>query len=343
MAARAYLADCDEQALALAAYVARHAAPPPTYTDGLPRVAFSDAVGVGTATAAGEAAFVALLRARGFVVLTGVAEGARLYRALERELIIFFHGAAFGECGSAAKQRCVGGVYVNEREVPMWRCGYEHVDDKVREAFRVHAQADQAELVWPSAAAQAAWQALVAFCRGLADRALALALETASADAASEDRPKGEACTAATRAATLAQLEACRASGGDLSVAYALHYPNGEGGAPTLPLAVTGGEPGLCVKAHVDPSLVVLEPVADVPGLDVFDRLTQAWVSVERASVRPGEEWVVFGGRCLEAAAGVQACLHRVTASNYGHEETAARRRFCFIYEQKLSDFYDGC
>jgi hypothetical protein len=294
-------------------------------------VPFSEAVGVGTATAAGEAAFAALLRARGFVILTGVAEGARLYRALERELMLFFHGGTFGGCGSAAKERCVGGVYVNEREVPMWRCGYEYVDDKVREAFRVHAAADQAELAWPSVAAQAAWQALVHFCQGLADRALALALETAPGKAR------------AARAATLAQLEACRLSGGDLSVAYALHYPNDEGGAPTLPLEVTGGQAGLCVKAHVDPSLVVLEPIADVPGLDVFDPLSQAWVSVERASLRPGEDWVVFGGRCLEAAAGVRACVHRVTASNFGHAQSAARRRFCFIYEQKLGIFYDGC
>ena len=350
MAARSFLVNYDERSLALSMYLEKHSTsrvpsrPAPTYMDGLPRVAYSDSVGNGTSIASGEAAFMQMLRERGFVVLTGVEEGARLYRALEHELMQFFHGS-FGECGSAAKEQCVGGVYFNEREVPMWRCGYEYVDDRIREAFRVHAQADQDELQWPSAAAKVKWLALVKFCEGLADRAFALTLDGAT----KEGSTSGDAATSkkqstpTARAAALANFEACRKSGGDMSVAYALHYPNDEGGAPTLPLDVTGGEERLCVKAHVDPSLIVIEPVADVPGLEVFDPLTQAWVSVERASQRPGEEWVVFGGRCLEAATGVKACLHRVTASNYGNAGSAARRRFCFIYEQKLLDYFDGC
>ena len=181
MAARAFLADDDEQALALAAYVTRVVAQPPpvVYTDGLPRVAFSDAVGKGTSTAEGEAALVSALRDRSFVVLTGVAQGARLYRALERELMGFFNGS-HGGCGSAAKAACVGGVYVNERDVPMWSCGYEHVEDRVREAFRVHAQAGS-DLIWPSSAVQDKWQELVAFCQSLADSVLALALEAKDA------------------------------------------------------------------------------------------------------------------------------------------------------------------
>lgn len=356
MATRPFLVDYDEQSLALSMYSERYftssALPPrpaPAYTDGLPRIAFSDSMGIGTSTSSGEATFMKMLRERGFVILTGVDEGARLYRALEQELMRFFHGS-FGGCGSPAKEQCVGGVYFNEREVPMWRCGYEYVDDRVREAFRVHAQADRDELQWPTPAATAKWLALVTFCEGLADRAFALTLDDASKEGLtrqdatmSDGRPPKASGLSSSRAASLANFQACRKSGGDMSVAYALHYPNDEGGAPTLPLNVTGGEGGLCVKAHVDPSLIVLEPVADVPGLEVFDPLTQAWVSVERASQRPGEEWVVFGGRCLEAATGVKACLHRVTASNYGNAGSPARRRFCFIYEQKLMDYFDGC
>ena len=145
----------------------------------------------------------------------------------------------------------------------------------------------------------------------------------------------------------------CRKGGGDYSVAYALHYPNGEGGAPTLSQEVAG-EAGTNVKAHVDPSLVVVEPVADVAGLDVFDPTVKRWLSVEGASRAPGRLFVVFGGSGLERATKgrIKACLHRVVASNYhateaepeaepkAHAATASKRRFCFIYEQKIEEFY---
>ena len=147
------------------------------------------------------------------------------------------------------------------------------------------------------------------------------------------------------RSAVHRRLERCRKKGGDFSVAYALHYPNGEGGAPTLPVEVAG-EAGILVKAHVDPSLFVVEPVSDVAGLDVYDPVSNMWLNVERSSKSPASEWVVFGGRCLEASTGVKACLHRVTSSDY-HDGGAEKpggikspRRFCFIYEQKLEDFY---
>jgi|MDSY01.1.fsa_nt_gb isopenicillin N synthase-like dioxygenase len=107
---------------------------------------------------------------------------------------------------------------------------------------------------------------------------------------------------------------------------------------PALPLVQL-------LKEHVDPSLFVVEPAADVPGLDVWDTHLGEWVGVEaacapsEASASASTSWVVFGGRCLENATGgrVRACLHRVTRS-----ATDKRRRFCFIFEQKLGDYYDN-
>jgi hypothetical protein len=248
--------------------------------------------------------FMSLLRRHGYVILTGMRRGEALYRTLETEMM----GAADSNqrrrpqgqedgprrgfflsspAGSAAKAACRGEVYESERGVPMWRCGYEFVEDKVREAFRVHAaaqaEADQAEadsqaeeaddqaeadssvsfaassaplpssfeLQWPSPAARAAWVRLVAFCRGVTDAALAAALTDAAtaATAATDDATNATNATTATTAAAVAEArrKALRV-GEDFSVAYALHYPNEEGGAPTLPPSVTGGVTHINVK-----------------------------------------------------------------------------------------------
>lgn len=312
-------------------------AAPPEYDDGLPRVAYGDVFGP-KAGSAGAAALVRALETFGFVVVTGVGEGAQRYRCLEAALMgDFFASGDFGAAGSSKKARCVGEVYENEREVPMWRCGYEFVEDRVREAFRRHAK--EHSLVWPSARAKAAWHRLASFCEGMLDEALAMALQ-------SPGHP--ESFKEAERAAHKEAIARCRREGGDFSVAYSLHYPNDV----QLPASVAGEE-GILVKAHVDPSLLVVEPVCDVPGLDVFDPSTEAWVSIERASKTPASEFVVFGGRCLEAVTKgrIKACLHRVTSSDYGHaasrpgEENEGRRappRFCFIFEQKLGDFFEA-
>ena len=47
--------------------------------------------------------------------------------------------------------------------------------------------------------------------------------------------------------------------GEDFSVAYALHYPNEEGGAPALPPALAGGEERINVKVRESTSHVVYE------------------------------------------------------------------------------------
>ena len=47
----------------------------------------------------------------------------------------------------------------------------------------------------------------------------------------------------------------------DKSVAYAVHYPNDRGGQQ---------EEGINIKQHYDPSLVVVEPIADAPVCMLF-------------------------------------------------------------------------
>lgn len=73
-------------------------------------------------------------------------------------------------------------------------------------------------------------------------------------------------------------------------MAYAVFYPNNRGGQQ---------EAGINIKQHYDPSLMVVEPIADAPGLEIFDRRSQSWISVEAACVA-GKEVIVFGGQALE-------------------------------------------
>lgn len=128
--------------------------------DGLPRVPFQNSFGP-LATPEGKAAFVSALEKHGYVILTNVSEGELLYRQLETRMThdLFMlknaqleekgagedgeQGVLVEPCGSSRKEAFQGSVYFNERGVPMWRCGYEFVEDKVREAFRVHAGAGE--------------------------------------------------------------------------------------------------------------------------------------------------------------------------------------------------------
>jgi len=111
-------------------------------------------------------------------------------------------------------------------------------------------------------------------------------------------------------------------------------------GKPSTPLVAS--------QEHVDPSLLVVEPIAEVPGLEVLDQAAGEWVSVEACarSGQGGQEWVLFGGRALEAATQgqIKACRHRVTTPGFrdAARRAARLRRFCFIFEQKLADFYEG-
>ena len=202
--------------------------------------------------AAPTSRFTSLLEKHGYVILTGVSEGGALYRCLEAAImggraageeavpraahgVGTTHGAAAGAAaaspaaagfflqspaGSIAKRACVGEVYESERGVPMWHCGYEYVEDKVREAFRVHAAAaavaeeqEQAQdstsagdpdvLRWPSVDIRSRWVHLLRFCHRLTDAALAVVLSDAAAGGASTGR---QASSSVTRPDEVAEM-----------------------------------------------------------------------------------------------------------------------------------------
>lgn len=67
---------------------------------------------------------------------------------------------------------------------------------------------------------------------------------------------------------------------GDFSVLYAMHYFNTAAADGT---AVVEVEPGIAVKAHFDPSLLVVEPFLcpTTRGLQVWDRQNQGWLDCD--------------------------------------------------------------
>ena len=186
-------------------------------------------------------------------------------------------------------------VYRNERGVPMWYSGYEK--EQMREAFRVCAGMTDIGC-WPSTQFEHKWMDLTRFLQLVCDQCLSIVLGRSVA------RPADPA--------------------DDKSVAYAVFYPNDRGGQQ---------EEGINIKQHVDPSLIVVEPVAEVRGLQVFDQLDEKWQDVE-GNCAAGKELVVFVGKALETntEGKFRATLHRVAQG----EEA----RKVFIFEQKYADFY---
>ena len=310
---------------------------------------------------AGAGAGLASLLARhSFVVLTldaGQHALAERYATMERE------GERFFAVGDDRKRACASSrVHRNERGVPMWHCGYERCAG--REAFRVDAPAMRAAAavasgercaddasVWPSRGFAGAWTDLAQLCRAITDAALVHVMRGAAAPACEPS------------ATPLAD---------DLSVCYALHYPNTA--APVASECVRGDQVWN-VAPHVDPSLLVVEPCSRARGLEVRARsgrgrarraprnrrpdgadacqvqdvASGAWVRVDGdgsacapgadeldAFCAAGRDLVLFAGRGLETATGgrVRACPHRVA-------HAPGEQRFAFIFEQKYAQFYD--
>jgi len=72
------------------------------------------------------------------------------------------------------ESRAGGEIYVSERDVPMWKLGYERCDD-VREAYRVHC-GDPDRQPWPSGLARKSLLRGLCLCRHVCDAALEMTL-----------------------------------------------------------------------------------------------------------------------------------------------------------------------
>lgn len=211
-------------------------------------------------------------------------------------------------------------VYVSEKGTPMYRLGYELTEDCVREIFRIAGgQPDDCRLP-----AREQWLRGLGFLRHLTDRMLELILQQTPLE------PRPHSGAAAWRKRQLP--ETLRDRPGDFSVLYAMHYFN----QADLELP----EPGVAVKAHVDPSLLVVEPFLcpETTGLQVWDRVHQCWLEVDgpdspAVDVQGDHEvMVVFLGKALAAATGWEPTLHRVV-TGHGPRKT-------IIYEQKYAEYF---
>ena len=163
----------------------------------------------------------------------------------------------------------------------------------VRECFRV--PVNEAGQPWPSSQTKVCWRRVITRFQALADALL---------EAAAPGHDKGE----------------------DFSLAYCFRYGVDDGGA-------NGGSGDTLVGEHADVSLVVVEPVARVAGLEVYDLCLKRWVCVESVC-EPGRELVVFVGKALASKTGLPALKHRVVK--------AGRARLSFLFEQKYAAFFAG-
>jgi hypothetical protein len=252
-------------------------------------------------------------------------------------------------------------VYVSEKGVPMYKLGYELCEDHVREVYRIAAgDADEAQ-VWPANetdSQRTCWLQGLGLLRHITDTALDLLI--ALNDAA--PRRKHRRYSGASSWMKSPSSSPISERQGDFSVLYAMHYFNNENKSnmseceqalePTLP------EPGVAVKAHVDPSLFVCEPFLcpDSKGLQVLirsnDGLTNAttpcrtneWLDCDGpespligklSSLEPHRNEIIllFIGKAIQTVIpDLEPTLHRVVAGN------CARRTV--IYEQKYEEFF---
>ena len=163
----------------------------------------------------------------------------------------------------------------------------------VRECFRV--PVNEEGQPWPSSQTKVCWRRVITRFQALADALL---------DLAAPGHDKGE----------------------DFSLAYCFRYGVEDGGAH-------GGSDNTLVGEHADVSLVVVEPVSRVAGLEVFDIHEKRWVCVEAVCI-PGKELVVFVGKALSRISGLPALRHRVVKTG--------RARLSFLFEQKYAAFFEG-
>jgi len=195
-----------------------------------------------------------------------------------------------------------GLVYLNERNIPMYKLGYELCDD-IREVYRVHAGSPDSQ-PWPSSDnnlshylvddeektsitydytytdhPRSTWLRAMALCRHICDEALHLCLgydmTIRPGSGAHSWKTPSLNVPKTSRRRPYYEREYLEDRSGDKSVMYAMHYFNdNESILARTSGQVTGtNDITINVKEHTDPSLFVLEPfLADVEGLQVYPR-----------------------------------------------------------------------
>jgi hypothetical protein len=255
-------------------------------------------------------------------------------------------------------------VYVSERGVPMYKLGYEATADGVREIFRIAAGApdavdfcDNGNTNGRSATeVRTTWLRALALLRQITDVTLDLLLMDPDANSdTNNERPSRRRQRPYAGAAAWQRPAYARDIGvghlrdrpDDYSVLYAMHYFNRpEGHVHTD----DDDDELLAVKAHVDPSLCVIEPFTSVKrrGLQVWHMPSQTWLDcdgpqspltrllVESTDTSTSNRhlMVLFAGKALAEVAHLPtATRHRVV-----HDVSGSRR--AVIYEQKYGEFF---
>jgi hypothetical protein len=285
------------------------------------------------------------LQERGFCLLTCStnSQPGRVVENLQASLRTDLFPAN-GSTKNAGQLPTSDTVYVSEKGVPMYKLGYELAEDGVREFYRMAASNDDDDnQSLPDDTAQQLWRQGMGLCRHTTDTALDLL--TRDLPNAPERRKRPDSGSASWNSPVPL---ASRVRRGDYSVLYAMHYFNDADAEGTqLPAD------GIALGAHVDPSLLVMEPFlsTDSRGLQVWDRVGGNWMDCDgpdspclHSTTDAGtntsysgnsERQVVsllFGGKALAAHTGIEATLHRVV--------TGSRNRRAVIYEQKYEEFF---
>ena len=264
-------------------------------------------------------------------------------------------------------------IYVSERDVPMYRLGYERTEDQIREIVRLAGGLDPDEVKFVSREQRTLFLQSMALLRHLTDAVLDLVLKHCENmtgtlgdngmsnqstppgvvrrrkrpySYASSWSPKSTANGTTKHQAAYFELPpgSIRDRSGDFSVFYAMHYFNETALPPSDEKSPTLQQPDdttpIAVKAHVDPSLCVVEPF-----IWPFSRGLQLWHKGKwlecdgpNSPLLPDEpnqcQLLLFAGKALQMAAGLpSATVHRVVQ---GHCP-----RKTVIYEQKYAEFFD--
>lgn len=231
---------------------------------------------------------------------------------------------------NAASLQTSDSTYVSENGVPMYNLGYELCEDGVREVFRV-AGGSPGTVEWPTEVTKITWMRGLGLMRHITDTALDLLLCHKNDDGQRrrKQRPHSGSFTWLRETP-----DDWKERSGDFSVLYAMHYFN-------TGTATSEVERGVAVKAHVDPSLLVIEPFLcpDTTGLQVWDRIHNLWIDCDGANSpifrnsSVDNLLLLFCGKALSAAIPeIVPTRHRVVT---GH-----RPRRTVIYEQKYQEFY---